>query len=120
MLKLFSRYVSVGVLNTAIHWLCFGALFSLVDLSQTVSNLVAFCVAVTFSFFANAKWTFKSKATTGRYVAFIIFMGVMAALTGYIADRLHAPALMTLIAFSAFSLVAGFIYSKFIVFRDAK
>lgn len=53
-------------------------------------------------------------------MAFVIFMGVMAALTGYIADRLHAPAPMTLIAFSAFSLVAGFIYSKFIVFRDAK
>lgn len=120
MLKLFSRYVSVGVLNTAIHWLCFGAMFSLAGLSQAISNLIAFCVAVTFSFFINAKWTFKSKATTGRYVAFVVFMGAMAALTGYIADRLHAPALITLIAFSAFSLVAGFIYSKFIVFRDAK
>lgn len=120
MLKLFSRYVSVGVLNTAIHWVCFGVMLSLIGMNQAISNLVAFCVAVTFSFFVNAKWTFKSKATTGRYVAFVIFMGAMAALTGYIADRLHAPALITLIAFSGFSLVAGFIYSKFIVFRDTK
>ncbi|MBJ9598129.1 GtrA family protein [Citrobacter werkmanii] len=64
MLKLFGRYVSVGVLNTAIRWLCFGALFSLIGLGQSISNLVAFCVAVTFSFLVNAKWTFKSKATT--------------------------------------------------------
>ncbi|EAQ6582840.1 GtrA family protein [Salmonella enterica] len=120
MLKLFSRYVSVGVLNTAIHWVCFGVMLSLIGMNQAISNLVAFCVAVTFSFFVNANWTFKSKATTGRYVAFVIFMGAMAALTGYIADRLHAPALITLIAFSGFSLVAGFIYSKFIVFRDVK
>ncbi|HGF5928004.1 GtrA family protein [Citrobacter freundii] len=120
MLKLFSRYFSVGVLNTAIHWLCFSALLSLMSMNQAISNLIAFCVAVTFSFFVNAKWTFKSKATTGRYVAFVIFMGGVATLTGYIADRLHAPALITLIAFSGFSLVAGFIYSKFIVFRDAK
>lgn len=120
MLKLFSRYVSVGVLNTAIHWVCFGVMLSLIGMNQAISNLVAFCVAVTFSFFVNAKWTFKSKATTGRYVAFVIFMGAMAALTGYIADRLHAPALITMIAFSGFSLVAGFIYSKFIVFRDIK
>ncbi|EAB6386162.1 GtrA family protein [Salmonella enterica] len=120
MLKLFSRYVSVGVLNTAIHWLCFGAFFSLIGFRQAISNVIAFCVAVTFSFFVNAKWTFNSKATTGRYMAFVIFMGLMAALTGYIADRLHTPALVTLIAFSAFSLVAGFIYSKLIVFRDAK
>ena len=120
MLKLFSRYFSVGVLNTAIHWLCFSALLSLMSMNQAISNLIAFCVAVTFSFFVNAKWTFKSKATTGRYVAFVIFMGCVATLTGYIADRLHAPALITLMAFSGFSLVAGFIYSKFIVFRDAK
>lgn len=108
------------MLNTAIHWLCFGAMFSLAGLSQAISNLIAFCIAVTFSFFVNAKWTFKSKATTGRYVAFVVFMGAMAALTGYIADRLHAPAVITLIAFSGFSLVAGFIYSKLIVFRDVK
>ncbi len=120
MLKLFSRYVSVGVLNTAIHWVCFGVMLSLIGMNQAISNLVAFCVAVTFSFFVNAKWTFKSKATTCRYVAFVIFMGVMAALTGYIADRLHATALITLISFSGFSLAAGFIYSKFIVFRDTK
>ncbi|MFJ2975553.1 GtrA family protein [Kluyvera sp. NPDC087067] len=120
MLKLFSRYVSVGVLNTALHWACFGVLFSLFGLNQAISNLVAFSVAVTFSFFVNARWTFKTKATTGRYVAFVIFMGAMAVLTGYIADSLHAPALLTLIVFSGFSLVAGFIYSKFIVFRDVK
>lgn len=120
MLKLFSRYVSVGALNTAIHWLFFAAMFSLFGLNQAVSNLVAFCAAVTFSFFVNAKWTFKAKATTRRYVSFVVFMGAIATLTGYLADRLHAPAVITLIAFSAFSLVAGFIYSKFIVFRDTK
>jgi putative flippase GtrA len=120
MLKLFSRYVSVGVPNTALHWVCFGVLFSLIELNQAISNLVAFCVAVTFSFFVNARWTFKSKATAGRYMAFVVFMGAMAALTGFIADGLHAPALLTLIVFSGFSLVAGFIYSRFIVFKEVK
>lgn len=120
MLKLFSRYVSVGVVNTAIHWLCFACLLHFFGASQAVSNVVAFCVAVTFSFFANAKFTFNSQATTGRYIAFVVFMGVMAMLTGFIADQLNAPPILTLVAFSAFSLVAGFIYSKFIVFREAK
>lgn len=120
MLKLFSLYVSVGVINTALHWLCFGVLFHFFGASQALSNVVAFCVAVTFSFIVNAKWTFKVRATTGRYASFVFFMGAMAALTGIIADKIGAPPLLTLIAFSAFSLVAGFIYSKFIVFRDAK
>ncbi|HAU5602564.1 TPA: GtrA family protein [Citrobacter koseri] len=120
MLKLFSRYVSVGVVNTAIHWLCFVGLLHFFGASQAISNVTAFCVAVTFSFFANAKFTFNSQATTGRYIAFVVFMGVMAMLTGLIADQLKAPPILTLVAFSAFSLIAGFIYSKFIVFRDAK
>lgn len=119
MLKLFSRYISVGVLNTAIHWVCFGILFHFFDVSQALSNIAAFCVAVTFSFFANAKWTFNSQATLGRYIAFVLFMGVMAGVVGYIADRLSTPPLITLIVFSGFSLVAGFIYSKLIVFKSA-
>jgi hypothetical protein len=50
MVKLFTRYVSVGVVNTALHWLCFGALMHFLDANQTVANVVAFCIAVTFSF----------------------------------------------------------------------
>ena len=120
MVKLFTRYVSVGVVNTALHWLCFGALMHFLDANQTVANVVAFCIAVTFSFFANAKWTFKAQATSARYIAFIVFMVVMAGVTGYIADLIGAPPVVTLVAFSGFSLVAGFLYSRFIVFRDAK
>ncbi|EMV7410906.1 GtrA family protein [Enterobacter soli] len=120
MLRLFSLYASIGVFNTFLHWVCFGFLFHFFGASQALSNVIAFCIAVTFSFFANAKLTFKSKATSGRYMTFVVFMGVMAALTGFIADVIGAPPVVTLIAFSGFSLVAGFIYSKFIVFRDTK
>ncbi|MDD7996945.1 translocase [Kosakonia sp. H7A] len=119
MLKLFSRYVSIGVINTALHWVCFG-MFLHFGASQAVSNLAAFCIAVTFSFFANAKWTFRSRATSGRYIAFVVFMGAMAALMGYISDAMKFPPVLTLTTFSGFSLIAGFIYSKLIVFRDAK
>lgn len=120
MLKIFSRYVSVGVINTALHWLCFGAMIHFAGANQAVANVIAFSIAVTFSFFVNAKWTFKSQATSGRYIAFVVFMGAMAALTGYTADVFEAPPYATLIAFSGFSLIAGFVYSKFIVFRDTK
>ncbi|HII4350306.1 GtrA family protein [Enterobacter sp. KB-221C9] len=120
MLKLFSRYISIGVINTALHWVCFGALLHFFEATQAVANVIAFFIAVTFSFFANARWTFKSQVTSGRYIAFVTFMGIMAGMTGYIADAISAPPLVTLVTFSGFSLIAGFIYSKFIVFRDAK
>ena len=96
MLKLFVRYTSVGVINTLLHWLVFAILF-FAGASQTIANLAAFCVAVTFSFFVNARWTF-----------------------GKLADRAHINPVITLVAFSAISLVFGFIYSRFIVFRVKK
>lgn len=120
MLKLFSRYVSVGVFNTALHWACFGALLHFFGANQTLSNFAAFCIAVTFSFFVNAKWTFKAQATSRRYIAFVVFMGAIAGFTGYVADAIGTPPFITLIVFSSFSLIAGFLYSKFIVFRVAK
>ena len=119
MLKLFVRYTSVGVINTLLHWLVFAILF-FAGASQTIANLAAFCVAVTFSFFDNARWTFKAQATTVRYVLYVIFMGAMAAGVGKLADRAHINPVITLVAFSAISLVFGFIYSRFIVFRVKK
>ncbi|HGN8756686.1 GtrA family protein [Enterobacter asburiae] len=120
MIKLFSRYFIVGFFNTAVHWISFSVLFHLFGTNQTAANIISFSVAVTFSFICNAKWTFKQYPTAERYVVFVLFMGILSALTGYIADKVIAPPLVTLTTFSALSLVAGFLYSKFIVFRNAK
>lgn len=119
MLKLFLRYASVGVLNTALHWATFSVIY-FNGKTQAVSNFSAFCIAVTFSFFVNAKWTFKSQATTVRYLLYVLFMGILAAATGWYADRASLNPIITLIVFSAISLICGFIYSKYVVFREIK
>ena len=120
MLNLITRYASVGLLNTFIHWVVFTLLVFSLKSSQALANLIAFLVAVTFSFFANSKWTFRSSATPFRYFIFVAFMGFIALLTGYIADIMHLPTLIILIFFSFVSLLIGFVFSKFIVFRDIK
>ncbi|MGO3567306.1 MAG: GtrA family protein [Serratia grimesii] len=113
----FLRYASVGVMNTCAHWAVF-ALMLLSGSSQSLSNVVAFCIAVTISFFVNAKWTFKSEATTIRYAMYVLFMGGMAFLVGWLADKMDVKPIVTLVTFSAVSLICGFIYSKFFVFKD--
>jgi putative flippase GtrA len=120
MIKLFSRYISVGVINTGIHWVIFGLLVSVFGYGQAISNVIAFLVAVTFSFFANARFTFKARATGRGYLLFVGFMGLLSFVSGKISDHYNINPLITLIEFSAISLICGFIYSKFIVFRDAK
>ncbi|MBJ8401658.1 MULTISPECIES: GtrA family protein [Citrobacter] len=118
MLKLFAKYTSVGVVNTLIHWVVFGTCIYVLSTNQALANLAGFIVAVSFSFFANAMFTFKSKASTTRYFLYIGFMGAVSAAVGWGADMLLLPPLLTLISFSAISLICGFFYSKFIVFRD--
>lgn len=120
MLRLFSRYVSVGAVNTAIHWIVFFIAIKIFDVGQSIANFSAFCVAVTFSFFANAKWTFSSEATALRYMIYIGFMGSVASSVGWTADKCALPPIVTLIVFSGISLICGFLYSKYIVFKDAK
>ncbi|GKX50976.1 GtrA family protein [Budvicia aquatica] len=120
MLKLFTKYLSIGVINTLIHWAIFAVLVYLLSMSQAVSNLLAFCAAVTFSFFANARFTFKAKATSSRYLIFVGFMGALSLIIGWMADKSKLSPIFTLIVFSAISLVCGFLYSKFVVFRSGK
>lgn len=119
-MKLFVRYASVGLVNTLIHWLAFWALYTGLALSQAKSNLAAFCVAVTFSFIVNALWTYSAKMTWRRYWLYVGFMGIMALSFGALADRLHIWPLATLVLFSAFSLIFGFLYSRYFVFKGAK
>ena len=120
MLKLFARYTSIGVINTLIHWAVFAVCIYAFHTSQALANFAGFVVAVSFSFFANARFTFKVRTTTMRYMLYVGFMGTLSAVVGWEADRVDLAPIATLIVFSAISLICGFIYSKYIVFRDAK
>lgn len=117
MWKLFTKYGVVGILNTLIHWMVFLYLYYELLQKQAISNLVAFAIAVTFSFFVNARFTFKSYVSLKRYVLYVAFMGAMSWLVGALADNQKINPILTMTIFSAISLVLGFIYSKYIVFR---
>lgn len=120
MFRSFFRYASVGVINTAIHWISFYAIIHMARTDQALANFGAFCISVTFSFFANARWTFNSETTALRYMLYVMFMGAMAAFVGWLSDQFGLSTIFTLIAFSGVSLVFGFIYSKYIIFRQFK
>lgn len=120
MLKLFAKYTSIGVINTLIHWVVFAVCIYVFHTGQALGNFAGFVVAVSFSFFANARFTFKSSTTTMRYMLYAGFMGTLSAIVGWCADKSGMAPIITLIVFSAISLVCGFIYSKFIVFREEK
>lgn len=120
MLKLFAKYTSIGIINTLIHWVVFAICIYVLHTNQSLANFSGFVIAVSFSFYANAKFTFNSDTTALRYILYVGFMGTLSAAVGWAADMCGLPPIVTLVTFSAISLVCGFIYSKLIIFRDKK
>ncbi|AJI94180.1 hypothetical protein BD65_821 [Yersinia ruckeri] len=117
MFGLFAKYSSVGVVNTALHWFVFFFFYYGGLEPQATSNLIAFSVAVTFSFLVNARFTFRQPASLKRYLLYVPFMGALSWLIGSYADSQNISPIITIILFSLLNLVVGFIYSKYIVFR---
>lgn len=118
LFKQFSKYFSIGILNTLVHWGVFSLCYFIFELNQSTSNVLGFITAVIFSFYMNAKFTFKQSASFARFISYTSFMGILSYLVGYLADTISMPALLTLLIFSAISLVCGFLYSKLIVFKE--
>lgn len=117
-LNQFKKYFSVGIINTAFHWLIFLIFVYFFGLAQSISNLIAFLFAVSVSYILNALYTFKKELRVLSYLVFSGFMGLISFLTGAVADKLVWAPWITLVVFSSLSLALGFLYSKFIVFKD--
>jgi putative flippase GtrA len=113
-----SSYTVIGVANTLIHWQIFFLLSVAAGFSQAISNLAAFCVAASFSFYMNALYTFDSKASVGGYLLFMSAMGALSYGVGHVGDLYRLHGLLTVALFSALSLVFGFLFSKYVVFRE--
>jgi putative flippase GtrA len=116
--KGFSSYTLIGIANTVIHWQLFFVFRVAFDFSQAASNFLAFCMAASFSFYANATCTFGMPASLPRYGLFMLCMGGLSLGVGWLADRWRVPGIVTVVAFSLISLVCGFLLSKWVVFRE--
>lgn len=118
--KGFLAYALVGLANTLIHWQVFFVLRVAVGLNQATSNFVAFCVAASFSFYANALYTFETRRSVSSYVLFLSVMGALSFIVGYLGDRWQVHGLLTVVTFSIVSLVIGFLFCRFVVFRERR
>lgn len=116
--KGFSSYTVIGIANTLIHWQVFFLLCVALDWHQARSNLVAFCIAASFSFYMNALYTFDRKMSLGGYLLFMVAMGALSYGVGHLGDLWRLHGLLTVALFSAVSLIVGFLISKYVVFRE--
>lgn len=113
----FLTYAAIGVINTAIHWGVFGCFYEFATFSQSLSNLLGFLIAVTFSYVMNAKFTFQRQRNFAGYIKMTIIMACISWGIGWYADQSSWYPLITLVLSSATSLALGFVLTKVFVFR---
>lgn len=116
MVKMFLSYFKIGIINTVLHWLIFFCIYHFTE-KQNISNSIAFILVTTFSFFINARYTFKENVSLYKYMLFVLIMFTLSWITGKTGDSMHLNPLITLVSFSIVSLILGFLFSKFIIFR---
>ena len=116
----FLMYATIGLLNTAVNWVVFLVLVYWAGVAQAIASLAAFLCAVTVSFFVNAKVTFESRTSVLGYVGYVAFLGSLALLVGAGSDRAGLSPFVTLIGFSALSLVVGFLFSRYVTFAESR
>lgn len=128
-------YLVFGVATTAVNWIVYTLLVTLVNADVTLSNAVAWFVAVVFAYVTNKLFVFESRDTSLKVLIkeIIAFFGARVA-SGIVEIVLPAvlinigldQALLGIegsaakFAVSAIVIILNYIFSKLIVFRSKK
>ena len=120
-------YFFVGILTTVVNYIVYFLAYSILDCSAAVCNIIAWLVAVIFSFFANKFLVFASISRSMRVLAcellrFFSCRIVSGALeTGIIfvtVDILNFNSIVWKVISSIFVIVLNYFGSEYIVFRN--
>jgi putative flippase GtrA len=100
------------MVNTLIHWSVFALLRHGLTNSQAIGNFAGFCVAAVVSFLINTNVIYQYDSSAKHYWPYMSAMGLMSIVFGLLADRLDILGRYTLLSFTIFSLICGFLYSN--------
>ena len=119
-------YLIFGVLTTAVNYLVYIPCLKLLGLSASVSNVIAWCVAVLFAFLTNKPFVFESKEWSVKTVVpeFTKFVGTRVAsglmetviLMGAV-DMLGWNGVTWKLVTNVIVVILNYIDSKLLVFR---
>lgn len=124
--KFIILYGIFGVLTTIINIVTYALCYDMFNISNVVSNIIAWILSVLFAFITNKIWVFESKCfdfkifikelwnfivcrlATGALDLSIMYVGV---------DLLKGPALILKIASNIIVIILNYVMSKLFVFK---
>lgn len=120
-------YLFFGGLTTVVNYLVYLPCYNLLHISATVSNVIAWVVAVAFAYLTNKPFVFKShdwsRKTVGpelaKFVGCRIGSGLMETAIIFITvDCLHGSGNLWKLVTSVLVVILNYAGSKLLVFRN--
>lgn len=124
--KSFIVYGIFGVLTTIVNIVTYNYCYNHLSIGNTLSNIVAWILAVTFAYLTNKVWVFDSKSwkwevLKREVVAFIscrLATGILDIVIMFVCvDVLGLHALLMKIISNVLVIILNYIFSKLVIFK---
>ena len=124
--KSFILYGVFGVFTTIVNIVTYNLCYYQAGMSNTLSNIIAWILAVTFAYLTNKAWVFDSRSWEWKVLrtevpAFIscrLATGVMDLVIMYFSvDMMHWNAMLMKIISNVLVIVLNYVFSKLIIFK---
>lgn len=124
--KSFIAYGVFGVFTTIVNIVTYNICYNNLGISNTLSNVAAWVLAVTFAYLTNKVWVFESKSWKWEILrrevpAFIscrLATGIMDIVIMFICvDIMGLPAMVMKVVSNVLVIILNYIFSKLIIFK---
>lgn len=124
--KSFISYGIFGVLTTLVNIITYNCCYNYVGISNTLSNVAAWILAVAFAYFTNKIWVFESKSwkwevlrkEVPAFVSCRLATGILDIVIMFICvDLMGWPALVMKIISNVLVIILNYIFSKLVIFK---
>lgn len=124
--KAFIAYGVFGVLTTIVNIVTYNYCYNIAGISNTLSNIAAWILAVTFAYLTNKVWVFGShswkldvlRREIPAFISCRLATGVMDIIIMYICvDILGGPAVIMKILSNVLVIVLNYVFSKLVIFK---
>ena len=124
--KSFIAYGVFGVFTTIVNIVTYNFCYNNLGISNTLSNIVAWILAVTFAYLTNKVWVFDSKSwkwevLKREVLAFIscrLATGILDIVIMFVCvDILGLHALLMKVISNVLVIILNYIFSKLVIFK---
>lgn len=124
--KSFLAYAVFGVFTTVVNIVTYNLCYYNFGLSNTVSNILAWILAVTFAYLTNKVWVFDSKSwawnvlkrEVSTFISCRLATGVLDLVIMFIAvDVLGWHAMLMKLISNVLVIILNYVFSKLVIFK---